>query len=145
MLACSAAFQFVLVVAGVLAVGDDGSIVNDEIRTYEWTPRIVAYACAAVLALLAAHVAAVAAVVLIAAGRLLDRPVTARSAARVVAWRAPALAASVPLTGGALLAVPALRRGRLPAHRRAVGRVLRVRGGGSHELLDGPGRPADRP
>jgi hypothetical protein len=110
-LACYAAFQFVLVVAGVLAVGEDGSIVNDEIRTYEWTPRIVAYAFAAVPTLLAAHVAAVAAVVLIAAGRLLDRPVAARSAARVVARRAPALAASVPLTGGALLAVPAAGAG----------------------------------
>lgn len=110
-IACSAAFQLALVAAGVLVIGDDGLIVNGEIRTRAWTPGIVGYGGAAILALLAAHVAAVAAVVLIAAGRLLDRPVTARSAAGVVARRAPALAVSVPLIGGALLAVPAVGGG----------------------------------
>ncbi|GAA1820690.1 hypothetical protein [Actinomadura chokoriensis] len=112
-IACTAALQFAVVAAGVLVIGDGGIIVNGEIRTHELTPYGVGYACAAVFALSAAHVAAVAAVLLIAAGRLLDRPVTARSAAGAVARRAPALAACVPLIGGVLLAVPAAGAGTL--------------------------------
>ncbi|NEA28920.1 hypothetical protein [Actinomadura bangladeshensis] len=112
-IACNAALQSAVVVAGVLVIGDDGIFVNGEIRPYGLTPHSVGYACAAVIALSAAHVAAVATVVLIAAGRLLDRPVTARSAAGAVARRAPALAASLPLIGGVLLAVPAAGAGTL--------------------------------
>ncbi|GAA1820697.1 hypothetical protein [Actinomadura chokoriensis] len=104
-------FQFLCVAVGVVVLGGDGHVVNGEIRTYGLSHGILLYVGVTLSALIAAHVAAVVIVVLIAAGLLLERPVTAGSAARTAARRTPALAGAVPLVGLVLLAVPLLGAG----------------------------------
>ena len=91
-IACYVAVQLLCVAVAVTALGGDGHVVNGEIRTYGLSRGILLFTGVTLIALLAAHVAAVVSVVLVAAGLLLGRPVTAGSAARRAARQAPALA-----------------------------------------------------
>ncbi len=108
---CYLAFQFLCIAVGVMVLGGDGRVVNGEIRTYGLSHGILLYVAVTLTAMLAAHFAAVVAVVVIAAGLLLERPVTAGSAARATVRRALALAGVIPLVGFALLPIPLLGSG----------------------------------
>ncbi|MER7547382.1 hypothetical protein ABTW95_30670 [Spirillospora sp. NPDC127506] len=110
-IACYVAVQLLCVAVAVTALGGDGHVVNGEIRTYGLSRGILLFTGVTLIALLAAHVAAVVSVVLVAAGLLLGRPVTAGSAARRAARQAPALAGAVLAAGIVLLAIPLLGAG----------------------------------